>query len=230
MKEEEFRKIVKELRIAIAAVDVVVFSIINGTVHVFLTPIHRPPHYMNMFGLPGGVILENESADGAANRHLAEKANTTGVIVDQLYTFSNPDRDKRSRSISIAYLALLPSDKYESIQNDNGVWVSVNKLPVLAYDHSHIIKVAIERLRGKIIYTNVVKDLLPAKFTLPELQRVYEILLERPLDKRNFRKKFLNAKLIKEVDDVRRTSHRPAQLYTFSSKKLEIIPEVWAAL
>jgi len=230
MKEEEFRKIVKELRIAIAAVDVVIFSIINGTIHVFLTPVHRPPHYMNMFGLPGGVILENESADDAATRHLAEKANITGVIVDQLYTFSSPDRDKRSRSISIAYLALLPSDKYESIQSDSGVWVSVDKLPVLAYDHSNIIKVAIERLRGKIIYTNVVKDLLPTRFTLPELQRVYEILLVRPLDKRNFRKKFLNSKLIKEVNDVRKTSHRPAQLYTFSSKKIEIIPEVWAAL
>ena len=102
MKEDEFRKIVKELRIAIAAVDVVVFSIINSTIHVFLTPIHRPPHYLNMFGLPGGVILENESADDAATRHLAEKANTKGVSVDQLYTFSNPDRDKRSRSISIA--------------------------------------------------------------------------------------------------------------------------------
>lgn len=230
MKGEEFRKIVKELRVAIAAVDVVVFSIMNGTLHVFLTPVHRPPHYINMFGLPGGVILENESADGAATRHLAEKANIKKVSVDQLYTFSSPDRDKRSRSISIAYLALLPSDRYESIHNENGVWVSVEKLPALAYDHAHIIKVAIERLRGKIIYTNVVKDLLPNKFTLPELQRLYEILLERPLDKRNFRKKFLNSKLIKEVDDVRKTSHRPAQLYTFSNKKLEIIPEVWAAV
>jgi 8-oxo-dGTP diphosphatase len=230
MKEDEFRKMVKELRIAIAAVDVVIFSIVNDTLHVFLTPIHRPPHYINMFGLPGGVILEKESADDAAIRHLTEKANVKGVSVDQLYTFSSPDRDKRSRSISIAYLALLPSDKYENIQNENGVWVSVDKLPALAYDHAHIIKIAIERLRGKIIYTNVVKDLLPVEFTLPELQRVYEVLLEHPLDKRNFRKKFLNTKLIKEVNDVRRTKRRPAQLYTFSSNKLEIIPEVWAAL
>ncbi len=230
MKEDEFRKIVKELRIAIAAVDVVVFSVINGTLHVFLTPIHRPPHYMNMFGLPGGVILENEFADEAATRHLAEKANIKAVTVDQLYTFSDPDRDKRSRSISIAYLALLSSDKCDSAHSENGVWVSLDKLPALAYDHSHIIEVAIERLRGKIIYTNVVKDLLPTRFTLPELQSVYEILLERPLDKRNFRKKFLNSKLIKEVNGVRKTSHRPAQLYTFTSKKLEIIPEVWAAL
>lgn len=229
MKEEEFFKKIKELRISIAAVDVVVFSMVNNHIHVFLTPVHRPPHYPNMFGLPGGIILESESADDAAIRHLAEKADIKKASVDQLYTFSDPGRDKRSRSISIAYLSLVSPDKYEDLSN-KGVWVSVDKLPPLAYDHDQIIKFAIERLCGKIIYTNIAKDLLPKSFTFSELQKVYEILLNRTIDKRNFRKKFLNLKLIKKAKDTRKTRRRPAQLYAFVNQETEIIPEMWSAI
>lgn len=230
MKEEEFRKIVKDLRIAIAAVDVVVFSILNEEINVFLTPIHRPPHYQNTFGLPGGVIREDEFAEDAATRHLVEKTHISDVFLEQLFTFSNPNRDKRSRSISVSYLALLSPDKFEKQDSESGVWVPIKKLPALAYDHAEIISVGLDRLKGKLVYTNLAKDLVSKEFTLPELQRVYEIVLERTLDKRNFRKKFLNTDLIKEVGKTKKTSHRPAQLYKFTSNKAQIIPEVWSAL
>lgn len=230
MEEAEFRKIINDLRIAIASVDVVAFSVINESMHVFLTPVHRPPHYSNTFGLPGGVILQTESADEAASRHLSEKAHIKDIFLEQLYTFSDPMRDKRSRSISIAYLALLSPEAREKQMSSDGVWVSVEKLPSLAYDHAEIIKSALERLKGKLVYTNVAKDLVSKNFTLPELQRTYEIVLGRQLDKRNFRKKFLSTGLIKETSKTRKTSHRPAQLYRFVSNKAQIIPEVWAAL
>ena len=230
MKETELIKIINDLRIAIVAVDVVVFSIVNDGIQVFLTPVHRPPHYPNMFGLPGGVISNDESADEAISRHLKEKVHLEGVFLEQLFTFSAPDRDKRSRSISIAYLCLLSPEMREKESSSDGVWVALKNLPSLAYDHAEIITTAIDRLKGKLIYTNIAKELLPKHFTLPELQRVYEIVLKRPLDKRNFRKKFLSNDLIKDMGKTRKTSHRPAQLYKFSSTKIETIPEVWAAL
>lgn len=230
MEEAEFRKIINDLRVAIASVDVVAFSVVNESMHVFLTPVHRPPHYSNTFGLPGGVILQAESADEAASRHLSEKAHIKDVFLEQLYTFSDPKRDKRSRSISIAYLALLSPEAREKQLSSDGVWVPVEKLPSLAYDHAEIIKSALERLKGKLVYTNLAKDLVSKDFTLPELQRTYEIVLGRQLDKRNFRKKFLSTGLIKETSKTRKTSHRPAQLYRFVSNKAQIIPEVWAAL
>ena len=97
-EEEKFRNTVAQLRIAIAAVDVVLFSIVENTLNVFLVPINRPPYYTDSFGLPGGIMGMDEIADSAAVRHLKEKAHIEGVHIEQLYTFSNPDRDKRSRT------------------------------------------------------------------------------------------------------------------------------------
>lgn len=227
--EEQFRKVVAELRIAIAAVDVALFTVRNGELYVFLIPINRPPHYGNMVGLPGGVIGIQETSEEAAERHLKEKAKIAGVHIEQLYTFSHPDRDKRSRSISVAYIALVSSDQLpeESVE---GRWAPIKKLPNLAYDHVEIINVAIERLKGKLIYTNIIASLLPKNFTLTELQDTYEVILDRKLDKRNFRKKMLSIGLLKEIGQQKKASHRPAELYTFIRKDLVTIPEVRAAL
>ncbi len=226
--EEQFRKTVAELRIAIAAVDVALFTVRNDSVYVFLIPIHRPPHYENMQGLPGGIIGVQETAEEAAERHLNEKAKITDVHMEQLYTFSHPERDKRSRSISVAYIALAPFDQLpeESLE---GKWFPIKKLPKLAYDHSEVINVALERLKKKLIYTNIVANLLPKNFTLTELQNTYEVILDRKLDKRNFRKKMLSIGLIKEIGKQKKTSHRPAELYIFVRKSLITIPEVRVA-
>jgi 8-oxo-dGTP diphosphatase len=229
-KEEQFRKTVTELRVAIAAVDVALFTILENSLHVFLIPVHRPPHYTNSFGLPGGVIGVKENADKAAVRHLKEKAHIEGAHIEQLYTFSDPERDKRSRSISVAYVAFAPSDQLSIGDKTEGKWFSIKKLPKLAYDHSEIIKIAVERLKGKLAYTNIVANLLPKQFTLTELQSAYEVILDRKLDKRNFRKKMLSIDLVKEVGRQKKTIHRPAQLYNFSKKGLATIPEVRAVL
>lgn len=216
MDEKKFRKTIKDLRVAIAAIDVALFTIVEDKLCVFLTPIHRPPHYENLQGLPGGIIGVNENADQAAIRHLKEKVNITGMHIEQLYTFSDPERDKRSRSISIAYMALVSSVGIDQ-KNANGSWFPVKKLPSLAYDHSEIVKMGLERLRGKLAYTNIVANLVPKNFTLSELQNIHEIILGEKSDKRNFRKKILMSQTIKPViGEFKKTIHKPAQLYTFT--------------
>ncbi len=229
-KEEQFRKKVTELRVAIAAVDVALFTIINKSLYVFLIPVNRPPFYKDLHGLPGGIIGARETADKAATRHLKEKALIDDLHIEQLYTFSDPDRDKRSRSISVAYVALVAPDQLTIGEKAEGTWFPINTLPRLAYDHDEIIKVALERLKGKLAYTNIVANVLPKQFTLTELQSAYETILNRKLDKRNFRKKLLSVGLIKEVGKQKKTTHRPAELYVFFKKGLTTIPEVRAAL
>jgi 8-oxo-dGTP diphosphatase len=229
-QEEQFRKTVTELRVAIAAVDVALFTIRDNALQVFLIPIHRPPHYQNQCGLPGGVIGIKENADQAAERHLEEKAHVSGVHIEQLYTFSDPGRDKRSRSISVAYIAIASPECLSIGVRTEGKWVSVKKLPHLAYDHEEVIRVALDRLKGKLIYTNIISNVLSKRFTLSELQNAYEVILDRKLDKRNFRKKMLSIGLIKRVGQQKQTIHRPAQLYTFSKKDLVTISEIRAAL
>lgn len=214
MDEKKFRKTIKDLRVAIAAIDVVLFTILEDKLCVFLTPIHRPPHYENLQGLPGGIIGVDENADQAAIRHLKEKTNITGMHIEQLYTFSDPERDKRSRSISIAYMALVSSLGVN--QKSDGMWFPVKKLPSLAYDHLEIIKMGLERLRGKLAYTNIVANLVPKNFTLSELQNIHEIILGEKSDKRNFRKKILMSQTIKPIfGEFKKTIHKPAQVYSF---------------
>lgn len=215
MDEHKFRKTIAELRVAIAAVDVVLFSTINNELCVFLVPIHRPPHYENLQGFPGGIIGDTENADQAALRHLKEKTNIVGVHIEQLYTFSDPDRDKRSRSISISYMALISSDQISTTQK--GGWFSVKKISKLAYDHLKVLEKAVGRLQSKITYTDIAKNLLPIEFTLSELQKLYEIILGKPIDKRNFRKKILATQIVIPIKGKKKkTLHKPAQLYKFA--------------
>lgn len=228
--DKAFRKAIMGLRVAIAAVDVALFAIIDDALHLFLIPVHRPPQYMHVHGLPGGVIGVRETAEEAAGRHLKEKAHITGVPIEQLRTFSDPDRDKRSRSISVAYIALASLERISVGENTEGAWIPVKKLPELAYDHREIVAVALERLKGKLAYTTIVAGLLPKRFTLTELQNAYEIILGRKLDKRNFRKKLLSLGLLKPAGKEKNTPHKPAQLYVFVKKETVVIPEMRALL
>jgi 8-oxo-dGTP diphosphatase len=216
MDEKKFRKTIKDLRVAVAAIDVVLFTVKEDQLCVFLTSVDRPPHYKNLHGLPGGIIGVNENADQAAVRHLKEKTNITGIHIEQLYTFSDPERDQRSRAISIAYMALASVADIDQKEVAGG-WFSIKKLPPLAYDHAEIITMGLERLRGKLTYTNIVANLVPKQFTLSELQDIHEIILGDKSDKRNFRKKVLASQIIKPVvGEFKKTVHKPAQLYTFS--------------
>jgi 8-oxo-dGTP diphosphatase len=142
---------------------------------------------------------------------------------EQLYTFGGLGRDPRERVVTVAYYALLKlSDHRVQAATDarDAAWFAVDDLPRLAFDHADIVSVALTRLRGKVRYQPIGFELLPPKFTLSQLQRLYEIVLERPLDKRNFRKKVLALGLLEELDEVEQdVAHRAARLYRFDERR-----------
>lgn len=205
------------------AVDALIFAIRKNKLHILLAKINQGP-YKNKWALPGGLVKINETLDATANNILKNKVGIRGVYLEQLYTFGSVKRDIRGRSVSVAYFALVDSDKYKpkktSYYSDIG-WKSINNLPILAFDHKQIIKYGIDRLRNKIEYTNVAYALLPKEFTLTEMQKVYEIILGKKLDKRNFRKKIESVNIIEPAKKTKYgMKHRPAELYKFKKRNL----------
>lgn len=209
------------------AVDVVILSIIDGELCGVLIQIKNSP-YKNHWAFPGGLVGINESLDQAAIRVLKGKTGISNVYLEQLYTFGDVKRDTRSRAISVVYYSLIDSpgiklttkeDKYKDIK-----WMPIKNLPGLAYDHNEIAKLVLSRLKNKLEYTNIVYSLLPKTFTLSQLQEVYEIILDKKLDKRNFRKKIIGLKMLKPTSLYAKDgAHRPAALYEFKERKPKII-------
>jgi 8-oxo-dGTP diphosphatase len=162
--------------------------------------------------------------EDAALRVLKEKAGVENVYVEQLYTFGDPNRDPRARVITVTYFALIPWKNLIEPPSDkvsDRVWTSANQLPELAFDHRKIVECAVRRLRAKASYSNIVYGLMPRQFRLSELQRMYEIIINDTLDKRNFRKRMLATGLLQETGRKDTAgAHRPAMLYKF--KKMEI--------
>ncbi len=202
--------------------DIVIFTIEENELRVLLIKRANEP-FKNQWALPGGFLFQDEEPEHAALRVLKDKAGIKDVYVEQLYTFGGSGRDPRGKVITISYVALAPKDKikiYESSKIQNPTFRSVKKLPDTAFDHNRIINYALKRLQSKLEYTNVVYSLLPKYFTFNQLQKTYEIILNKKLDKRNFRKKFMLLKLIKPTKKVLKGERqRPAQLYQFSSLK-----------
>ncbi len=214
-----------QLRFAVVAVDVPVFALINGGLHVLVSEIHKPPHYPNMLAFLGGIIDEAENTDEAVARILKEKGSISKVYTEQLYTFSNVNRDKRNRVVSVAYFGLVKPDVANEYTHDTARFVPLTTLPKLAYDHNEMLETAITRLQGKLSYTTIAQHLLGATFTLTELQTVYEIVLNRTFDKRNFRKKILALDVIEETGKLQAgVKNRPAALYRFTSKHVVDLP------
>jgi 8-oxo-dGTP diphosphatase len=164
-----------------------------------------------------------ESLDEAAARELREEAGVSPAFMEQLYTFGDVARDPRERVVSVAYYTLVKlSDHKVRAATDaaDAAWFSVTELPSLAFDHPRIVDVALERLKSKVRYQPIGFELLPTKFTLSQLQRLYEVVLERELDKRNFRKKVLSMDILVETDEVEKdVAHRAARLYRFDERK-----------
>lgn len=213
----------EELRFAVLAVDVVLFTVDDEQLKVLLMNVQRPPHFVDVPGFPGGLIDPAETADEAAARQLRQKGciDPQHVYMEQLYTFSRVDRDPRGRVVSVAYLALLPSTRISAREEDETWWCAADEVPALAYDHDEVFQVALSRLRSRIGYTNIVVHLMPDTFTLTELQRTYEIVLGRSLDKRNFRKKIRDADLVTPTGRKRRgLAHRPAALYVMAQRRV----------
>ncbi len=205
------------------AVDNCIFTILDEQLHLLLIQMTKAP-LSGLWALPGGLVRDDESLDTAAARILYEETGVADVYLEQLYTFGEPQRDPFGRVVAVAYVALMHANGvtlHTMPQYADVRWWPYAQLPSrLAYDHSDVAAYAKQRLEWKITYTNVVWSLLPQKFALSELQKVYEIILGRPLDKRNFRKRILSLGLIEPVgEQAMRGAHRPAMLYRFASRQ-----------
>ena len=211
----------------IVAVDIAVFTVLARALHVLLVELRHGP-FAGRWALPGGRVQVDESLDAAAGRELAAQTGIPNIYLEQLYTFGSPGRDPAGHVVSVAYVALIAhggrfpprpgGDKYAAV-----AWRPVRRLPALAYDHAAVVATAAERLRAKLAYTNLAYTLLPREFTLGELQEMYEAILGRRLDRRNFRKKVLALGLLHALGRVRRGPHRPAALYAFRRRRPMVI-------
>lgn len=208
-------------------VDIILFSFHDNDLKVLLIQRKHEP-FKGAWALPGGFVEMDEDLDDAALRELAEETNVADVYLEQLYTFGEPDRDPRTRVITVAYFALLSADQAARTQiqshsdANDARWWSMYQLPELAFDHERILQYALQRLRWKLEWTALGFLLLPAEFTLSELQKVYETVLNEPLDKRNFRRKILAADVLEATGRVRMGDHRPAKLYRFTATAIEL--------
>jgi 8-oxo-dGTP diphosphatase len=210
-------------------VDVVIFTLRESALHLLLVKRGIPP-FRGRWAIPGGFVRERESLEDAALRELREETGVEDVYLEQLYTFGAPDRDPRGRVITVAYYALLSADVAPPVAGTDAAearWHAVAHLPPLAFDHRTIIDYALARLRNKLEYTTVGFELLPAKFTLGQLQRVYEAILGKTLDKRNFRKKMELLGVLTPLDEWTRTpgARKPARLYAFSAERFELLKD-----
>ena len=204
------------------AVDIVIFTIAEAQLKTLLIRRGIPP-FKGAMAIPGGFVLENVSLDTASLRELKEETGVDDVYLEQLYSFGDPKRDPRGRVITVAYYALIPTGHAIKAGSDASAaeWRDYNDLPELAFDHNQIVQYALERLRNKLEYTTAGFSLLPEQFTLSELQAVYEAILGKKLDKRNFRKKLDLLGVLKATSAWRKTGRKPARLYSFSAKKFE---------
>jgi 8-oxo-dGTP diphosphatase len=209
-------------------VDDIIFTVTDDNLKVALIQRSRWPHE-GKWALPGGFVDMDESLESAADRVLQNKTgiSSSEIYMEQLYTFGEPDRDPRTRVITVGYFALVNQDEVNLRRTEEVKdieWHSVYDLPELGFDHEDIIEYALKRLRWKIEYSTAVFSLLPEKFTLSRLQEVYEIILDEEMDKRNFRKKIHKHDLVEETGErEKNVSHRPAKLYRANRELGEIV-------
>ena len=198
--------------------DCVVFGLDEEDLKILLIQRALPP-FENQWALPGGFIRVGEDVDACARRELEEETGLKNIYLEQLATVGTPDRDPREHVVTVAYFALVNLIEHPptaATDARNAAWFAFDDLPKLAFDHDHILEVARQRLRGKVRYQPIGFELLPRKFTLTQLQQLYEIILEQALDKRNFRKRVLKLGILAETDEVEQdVARRAARLYRF---------------
>jgi len=209
-----------EIRTHEITVDIVILTIKDNDLQVLLVKRENEP-FKDKWAIPGGYVRMSENLDEAAMRVLKEKTNVDNIYLEQLYTFGDPLRHPVSRVITCAYFALIRSEDIEVLSTANVGWHKVNTLPALAFDHKEIIQYSLKRTRERLEMCPVAYQLLNEKFTLTEMQKAYELIMDKKLDKRNFRKKVLLTDGLRELNEFSKvTSKRPARLYTFDSINL----------
>ena len=209
-------------------VDCVVFGLDDEDLKVLLIQRDLDP-FAGKWALPGGFVRMDESPDAAARRELVEEAGVSNVFLEQLYTFGDVERDPRGRVVTVAYYALVKLSEHAvraATDARNAAWFAVDDAPALAFDHDRILETAYARLQGKLRYQPIGFELLPPKFTLTQLQQMYEKVLDRSLDKRNFRKKILGMGILRGLDEVETdVAHRAAQLFRFDKTRYDALLE-----
>ncbi|WP_298544302.1 NUDIX domain-containing protein [uncultured Aquimarina sp.] len=204
------------------AVDAVVFGYKDKALHVLLIKRDIEP-FKDSWALPGGLVLENESLEDAVERELKEETNVTVDYLEQLYSFGKPGRDPRNRVVSITYFGLVKPE-HHSIKADTDAndvaWFDINELPELAFDHATILDAAKKRLRNKLTYEPIGFDLLADKFLFSDLEKLYMTILDKQIDRRNFRKKILSFGILEELKEkISEGRGRPANLFKFNQKQ-----------
>jgi 8-oxo-dGTP diphosphatase len=210
----------------LVAVVVVILTVEDDDLRVLL--IHRSAEpFREFWALPGGLLTDGESLDRAAARKLLDETGVQDVYLEQLFTFGElAPGDGQRRGVAVAYFALVQHDQVRLRAGTawQPAWHNAYSLPRLAFDNNTVVDYAVRRLRSKLEYTNVAYSLLPRQFTLSELQQVYEAILDREMDKRNFRRRMLSLAIIKPAGGTRMEgAHRPAQLYTFTKREPVVV-------
>ncbi|MGV8087130.1 MAG: NUDIX hydrolase [Candidatus Woesearchaeota archaeon] len=206
-------------------VDTIIFRVVGSDLKVLLVKRNITP-FKDKWSIPGGFVAINKSLEDAAKFKLEEKTGVTDVYLEQLYTFGNPGRDPRGRVITVTYFALLNSEhssNVDTLKVQDAQWFSMQKLPSLAFDHKEILTYALKRLKWKFEYTTVAFSMLPKKFTMTQVQELYEIVFDTNFDKRNFRKKILAINILEEQEVMRNVSFRPPKLYSLKTDVGEIV-------
>ncbi len=206
------------------SIDCVVFGFDEGELKVLLIERNEEP-FKDWYALPGNIVDADESLDQSASRILLELTGLSDIFMEQFYTFGDVNRHPQGRVVSIAYYALLRLGGDKAVKPlisfaKKAFWININDLPVLAFDHQQIFDKGLEKIKRRIKHQPIAFELLPEKFTLTQLQNVYELILGKKLDKRNFRKKMLSFGVLKELDEKQKgVSFRAAMLYKFDKRK-----------
>jgi len=203
-------------------IDCVVFGYDGEVVSLLLINRKEEP-FKNAWTLPGGFLYMEETPEDTALRILKDKTGLTNLFLEQLYTFGNLSRDPRGRVLSVAYYTLVNPRLFKLVAGDAASdvqWFPIANIPATGFDHKEIIHAALQRLKAKVTYQPIGFELLEKKFTLTELQFLYEAILQRPIDKRNFRKRMLESKVIKATGEKRTgLKNRAPELFGFDERQ-----------